>query len=173
MIHRIAIVGPESTGKSDLCKSLSKHYKDIWVPEFARAYLRGIDREYDYDDLLRIAQGQKESEDILSNAARKMLFCDTSLLTIKIWSEFKYGKCDCWVLDTLEQQKYSLALLCNIDMPWQEDALRENPNDREELLEIHKKELKYYEQEYVVVSGIGEERTNSAIDHIEEFLKVF
>ena len=173
MTHRIAIVGPESTGKSDLCRALSKHYKDIWVPEFARAYLQGIGRPYDYEDLLTIAQGQKESEEILSNAAGNMLFCDTTLLTIKIWSEYKYGKCDCWILDTLEQQKYSLTLLCDIDMPWEEDALRENPDDREELFEIHKKELNYYEQEFVIVRGIGEERMRSAINHIEEFLKVF
>ena len=172
MIHRIAILGPESTGKSNLCRSLSKHYKDIWVPEFARTYLEQIDRNYNYEDLLTIAQGQKESEDILSNAARSILFCDTTLLTIKIWSEFKFGRCDCWILDTLEQQKYALTLLCDIDLAWQEDVLRENPHDREELLEIHKKELLYYEQDFVVVSGTGEERTRSAIEHIEEFLQV-
>ena len=168
MIKRIAIVGPESTGKSSLCQSLSSHFKDIWVPEFARLYLSNLEREYNYEDLLTIAKGQIESENILANAARNFLFCDTTLLTIKIWSEFKYGKSDCWILEEMEQRKYHHHLLCNIDMEWTEDPLRENPNDREELLEIHKKELDYYGYEYTIISGSGDKRINNAIEVINK-----
>jgi nicotinamide riboside kinase len=37
-IKKIAVVGPESTGKSTMSAYLAKHYDTIWVPEFARGY---------------------------------------------------------------------------------------------------------------------------------------
>ncbi|NNF01641.1 MAG: ATP-binding protein [Bacteroidia bacterium] len=167
---RIAIVGPESTGKSSLAQSLSKHYSDIWVPEFARTYLWELNKPYQYDDLLNIAKGQQESEDILFNAARQFLFCDTTILSVKIWSDFKYGKSDCWILDELELRKYQITLLCDIDLPWEDDPLRENPNDREQLLEIHKTELNYYQHKYEIIRGQHEQRLKNAVSIIDKLI---
>lgn len=169
MIKKIAVVGPESTGKSALCRALAIHYKDVWVPEFAREYLNKLGREYVYEDLLHIAEGQLQAEKNLLANARKFLFCDTTLLTIKIWSDFKYGKTDCFILDQLEQQEYDLHLLCNIDLPWEDDPLREHPDQREELFKIHKSELDYYSTDFKIVSGLGSERIENAIAIINQF----
>ncbi|MCD4681228.1 MAG: ATP-binding protein, partial [Bacteroidales bacterium] len=87
MIKRIAITGPESTGKSQLAKKLAEHYNTVWVPEFAREYLNIINRPYGQADILDIAKGQVESEDRLANFAKKILFCDTEAIVTKIWSE--------------------------------------------------------------------------------------
>ena len=93
LVKKIAIVGPESTGKSTLAEGLAKHYQTVWVPEYARGYLNKLGRGYDQSDLIKIAQGQLGLEDECVNDAKRFLFCDTNLVVIKIWSDFKYGNC--------------------------------------------------------------------------------
>ena len=80
---------------------------------------------------------------------------DTDLITIKIWSEYKFGNCDTWILDKIEEQQNEirLYLLCKPDIPWESDPLRENPNDRMELFEIYKMELDNLEHNYYIVEG--------------------
>ena len=91
MINRIAIIGPESTGKSTLAKELAEYYKTVYVPEVARFYIDELKRSYNQNDLLEIAKLQCDEEDKLLHQANEILICDTNLLVIKIWSEFKYG----------------------------------------------------------------------------------
>ena len=73
--------------------------------------------------------------------ANKLLICDTNLLVIKVWLNYKYGTCPQWIIDAIKNTHYDLYLLTAIDLPWQPDHLRENPNDREELFKIYLKEL--------------------------------
>ena len=61
-IIRIAITGPESTGKSTLARQLAEHYQTTWVPEFARVYLDQLGRPYEEGDLVSIAKGQLQAE---------------------------------------------------------------------------------------------------------------
>ena len=63
MLRKIAIIGPESTGKSSLCQRLAEHYQTEWCPEYAREFLLNLGRKYNYDDLLVIAKGQVALED--------------------------------------------------------------------------------------------------------------
>ena len=145
---KIIITGPESSGKTTLCKALSKHFSISFAKEFARHYINSLDREYIIDDLLTIAKGQLECE-------FNSQLLDTDLITIKIWSEYKYGRCDKWILDQIEKQKKEkrFYLLCKPDIPWQPDKQRENPNDREELFEIYKYELENLGHDYFIVEG--------------------
>jgi nicotinamide riboside kinase len=57
-MRKIVIIGPESTGKSTLCQQLAEYYDTVWCPEFAREYLSDKGMDYDFGDLLNIAQGQ-------------------------------------------------------------------------------------------------------------------
>ena len=88
MIKRIAITGPESTGKSYLTEKLARHFHAMWVPEFARVYIDHLDRDYTYDDILFIAKSQMESEAVAIDRTKDFLFCDTELIVAKIWCEF-------------------------------------------------------------------------------------
>ena len=133
---KIIVTGPESSGKTTLCKELSKHFKIQFTKEFAREYLTNLDKDYTQNDLSEIAKGQLASE-------HNFQLLDTDLITIKIWSEYKYGNCEKWILDTIEKQKTEkrFYFLCKPDIPWESDPLRKNPNNRNELFEIYKKEL--------------------------------
>jgi nicotinamide riboside kinase len=147
-MHKIIVTGPESSGKTTLCKSLSKHFNLPFSKEYAREYLDALNRDYNQEDLLKIAKGQLKSE-------QNTQLLDTDLITIKIWSKYKYGSCDKWILEQIEKQKSEnrFYLLCKPDIPWKADPLRENPNDREELFEIYKKELESLAQNYFIVEG--------------------
>jgi nicotinamide riboside kinase len=147
-MHKIIVTGPESSGKTTLCKALSKHFNLPFSKEYAREYLDTLNRDYNQEDLLKIAKGQLKSE-------QNTQLLDTDLITIKIWSKYKYGSCDKWILEQIEKQKSEnrFYLLCKPDIPWKADPLRENPNDREELFEIYKKELESLAQNYFIVEG--------------------
>lgn len=170
---RIAITGPESTGKSELAYKLANHYNTLWVPEYSREYLGKISRAYKYEDIVKIAQGQINSENNIAKKANKILFSDTELIVTKIWSMFKYGKCDPYIENNIVSKQYDLYILCNIDLPWEFDPLREHPDKREELLNMYIHELKSHNFRFSIISGIGNLRVQNAIYAIESFLKQF
>lgn len=130
MLKKIAIIGPESTGKSTLSEQLANHYKTRWVPEYAREYINQLERPYEEADLLKIAEGQLQSEHMEEKAADDLLFCDTDLYVIKVWSEHKFHTCNPWILQQIAIRKYDLYLLTDIDLPWQNDPQREHPEPR-------------------------------------------
>ena len=168
---KIAVTGPESTGKSILSEQLAAHYNTVWVPEYARSYIDNIARPYDKDDILLIARGQLDEERRKYETADRYLFCDTELIVTKIWSEVKYGTCDAWILEKIQSNKYDLFLLCNIDLPWEEDPQREHPHRRKFLFDLYKNELTARDFPFFVISGAGSDRLVNAIKAIETFFR--
>lgn len=165
MIKKIAIVGPESTGKSDLSIELASIFKTFYVPEVAREYLQNLDRNYVEDDLLKIAKLQIEAEDHYEKSVGSILICDTNLTVIKIWSMVKYGHCDSWILEQDQLRQYDFTLITNIDLPWVDDPLREHPNPsmRNNLMNLYLNAVKSKNTPYDVVSGSGEDRIHNAL----------
>jgi NadR type nicotinamide-nucleotide adenylyltransferase len=169
-ILRIAITGPESTGKSQLAGELAAHYKTVFVPEYARGYIDGLNRPYTREDILEIAKGQLREEEQMSRHMNRILFCDTELIVTKIWSEVKFGMCDPWILEKIEENKYHLFLLCNIDLPWENDPQREHPHMREKLFSLYFDELTERGLPFKIVSGNGKERLMNAVEFVEQAL---
>lgn len=187
-IKKIVVLGPESTGKSTLCEKLAAHYNTLWVPEYAREYLEKNGANYTYDDLLTIAKGQIELEEKVSDArnqqlaisnaqrflipssgVRGLLFIDTDMYVMKVWAEFVFNKCHNWILNRIAERKYDLYLLCDVDLPWVEDALREYPDKkiREKLFLIYKELMISQSTPWTIISGDYEERLEKAIRFID------
>ena len=91
-MNKVIITGPECSGKTTLSEGLSLHYNSLFNNEYARDYIKSLNRSYIIEDLLKIAQKQWENEH--NNLKQKFLICDTDLITIKIWSEYKFKRCD-------------------------------------------------------------------------------
>lgn len=164
-IIKVAVVGPESTGKSELCKQLAKEYNTIFVPEFARNYLTNLGRQYTYDDVIYISEQQILLEKEYEKRANKILFCDTNLITIKIWLQVVFKRVPFYMDVLINQNKYDKTFLMDIDLPWEDDPLREHPHRRNEILNLHMNELKSFKTEFTLISGNGIERLqNSKID---------
>ncbi len=163
----IAVTGPESTGKSWLSEKLADHFLTVWVPEFARAYLLKTHGAYNEEDIVQIARGQLKLENRMAKMARGFLFCDTEFLVTKIWSEFRYRRCDPWIEMMFRDHRYDLYLLCDIDLPWEEDPLREHPQCRVQLFNLYHQALVGQGLPFEVIRGSGRMRLDNAIREIE------
>ncbi len=172
-MKKIVAIGPESTGKSMLCEQLAKHYDTVWVKEYAREYLLQHGKEYSFDNLLDIAKGQIREEEAgmnkLQTANSKLLFIDTDMYVMKVWSEFVFDKCHHWILNRIAERKYDLYLLCNTDLPWVKDELREYPDleSRRKLYHYYKEALLNQPVPWVDISGGYDERLQKAISAVD------
>jgi NadR type nicotinamide-nucleotide adenylyltransferase len=170
-IKKVVVIGPECTGKSELSAFLADHYKTIWIPEYARGYLDNLTRPYQEHDLLTIARGQLRLEDQSIHNASNYLICDTNLYVLKVWSEFKFGRCHPEILEAIRSRSYDLYLLTYVDIPWQEDPLREHPEKRQELYDLYLKEMRQQPVPFAEIRGQGDQRRKSAVEAIEKLHK--
>lgn len=170
-IHKIAILGPESTGKSTLTKALAKHFKEPFVSEIARNYVSNLNRPYQLEDIIKMAELQLEEEYKLLPTAHHFMFCDTTLLVHKIWADFVFNKVPDQINKWYLPQDYDLHLLCDIDLPWTFDPLREHPNHRKELFDLYENDLKLSQANYCIIRGKLEQREQNALKEIRLHFK--
>jgi len=168
---KIAVVGPESTGKSTMSAYLANYYQTVWVPEYARGYCEKLTEPPTWQDEINMFYGQLELEKALLPKANKVLICDTTFITVKIWSDHTFGRSPKEVLDELPRHPYDLYLLLNIDMPWEDDPLRNFPELREHFMSVWYNELDALDANYVLIEGTGEARYNKAVKEVDCFLE--
>jgi len=182
-LKKVVVIGPESTGKSTLCEQLAQHFNTYWCPEFAREYLLTHGKEYEYSDLINIAKGQVALEDEFAfslenrlsfsgeQSPSNLLFIDTNLYVMKVWSEFVFNDCDPWILNNIVERKYDLYLLCNTDLPWINDDLREYPdkNVRQKLYSIYEDLMINQSVPWIDIGGDYEERYQKAFIAVNKY----
>lgn len=174
-IIKIAIFGPESSGKTTLASQLAAHFNTVWTPEFARDYLQ---QKFDDagvicqpEDILPIAYGQTASENEQLRKANQYLFCDTCLLQTRVYSEIYYGSVDPVLGKASRKHKYDLFFLTDIDVPWEADDLRDRPDDREAMFDTFRKALEENQKPFVVISGTPEQRLERALKILNDLEK--
>lgn len=163
---KVAILGPESTGKSALAIALANHYKAEWVPEYAREYVEKLTGPYTYDDICSIALKQIEQEEFYNNASfsnKNFVFFDTELIITKVWLEHKYNKVPPFITERIKKGYFDVYLLCAPDLAWEPDLVREHGSDREFFFDWYKKEIEKTGKPYFIVDGSGNKRTEKAI----------
>jgi len=165
----IAIVGPESTGKSELTEALARELGCPFVKEIARSYLAEIGTFYSKADVEAIAKLQFEAEENAKALNPEFIICDTTLLVIKVWMDSAFGETPEWIIKSLYVPRYSHHLLTDIDIPWQPDPLREHPMQRKYFLEKYKEELNAFGLPFSLVSGLNSDRLNNAFNSLKAF----
>jgi NadR type nicotinamide-nucleotide adenylyltransferase len=191
-LKKIVILGPESTGKSSLCEGLAAHYQTSWVREYAREYLLAHGMNYSFEELTTIAKGQLALEDegvkmllgkvgieagapgvVVGVVSAPILFIDTDMYVMKVWSEFVFGRCDSWILDQIGKRQYDAYLLCRTDLPWVKDELREYPDlvSREKLYHIYRDILINQSVPWAEISGQEQQRLDAAIAAVERLTR--
>jgi len=168
-IRRIALVGPESCGKSYLAEQLAIHFKTSFVEEYGRTYCEKFGMDSTELDFAHVAGGQLYREDEMALEANQVLFCDTDLIVTQIWSEVYFkGKCQPWIYWADHLRRYDLFLLCAPDIPWVNDGLREFEDQRAWMFERLRQELESRGLNYVVIQGGFEARTALAVQAVEQ-----
>jgi nicotinamide riboside kinase len=217
-MYKIAVIGPESTGKSALTKALARHYSSPYVDEYARDYVAKLNRPYTFDDLCEIAKVQIEAETFfqtLSDSAAgapfpaclhhtvffpehidlgqkqqpsspgnapailhpdqlresHFVFFDTELIITKVWFEYCYQRVPENVIQQLGQGFFDLYLLCDTDLPWIPDPVREHGSDREYFSAWYRREAEQLDKPYVIVQGSGNMRLTNSVEAIDSWLK--
>lgn len=171
-VVKIAVVGPESTGKSTISADLASHFDTIVVPEFAREYCQDLNRRYTLEDEINIFHGQLALEKkLLPFSRQQLLFCDTMVLNVKIWCDHLFGYTPESILSDLKKQSYDLYLLMDIDLPWEDDELRDFPHLRSHFMKVWHKELNEIGANYALISGVGSLRLENAITQVNDFLE--
>lgn len=171
-IIKIALFGPESTGKTTLARQLAEYYKTEWVPEFARDYLQekwdANQQVCTVDDMLPIAYGQTKLENERTLIANKYLFCDTNLMVTKVFSEVYYNYCDTLLHEAACEHKYDLFFLTDIDVPWEIDDLRDKAEGRESVFAVFKQSLIDNNKPFITLSGDKDLRLKKAIAIVDD-----
>lgn len=170
---RIAITGPESTGKSTLSAQLAEALSCPWRPEAARAYLTGLNRLYEEGDLYHIFRKQQDAEEALLRQKPQFLVLDTEETVLRIWSEEKFGRCDLRILQSLAENPPHLYLLTGIDLPWEPDPLREHPNpaDRLRLWKMYQDAMVHAGVPWKALEGGPKPRLQQALGALSEALQ--
>jgi HTH-type transcriptional regulator, transcriptional repressor of NAD biosynthesis genes len=172
---RIAVFGTESTGKSALAAALAAHFDEPWAEEYVRQFWDEHDGRIVGSDLAAIARGQIAQEEAAAARAKRVVFCDTELLTNVLWADLLYpGECPDWVRTQAEERsrRYRLYLLCDTDLPWAADPQRcfPDPADRARLRALWREALVSRRLPFVTVAGAGTTREAVAMAAVEQVL---
>jgi nicotinamide riboside kinase len=162
------LTGPESAGKSTLTQALAEHFAAPWVAEFARQYLHDhlqVSATYQPSDLLHIAGQQQSAERDLDDAT-PFAFADTDLQVIYIWWQERFGPVPRVLSQAYARQSPRHYLLCEPDVAWTPDPLRENPVDRTRLFQAYEADLQRRGLAYSIVRGDGQARLDYALEAV-------
>lgn len=162
---KVAITGPESSGKTTLAKALAQYYNCTYIEEFARSYLEGLGRTYTSQDLdyITISQSTNEKQPEVNN----LIICDTDILTLKIWTMEKFGVISEVIQTAEEEATYDLILLMKPDFPWVYDPLREHAYERDRLFDIYLKSYRDKGSTFLILGGNLENRLQNAVKEID------
>lgn len=163
-----ACVGPESSGKTTLSNQLVTHFSGVVVPEFAREFLDAKGGMYEEADLITIAENQLELENRIISKNTGPIFCDTDVLVVMVWYQFKYRKRNKELEKLFDQQHPRKYLLTYPDLDWEPDPLRENPNDLLQIFKMYEVGLKTIGADYRVIKGKVDVRLANAIEAINQ-----
>ncbi|MFK7784095.1 MAG: AAA family ATPase [Crocinitomicaceae bacterium] len=160
---RIALTGPESSGKTTLAHQLGDHLNAPVFLEYARTYLENLEREYIQEDLDRMCEGHLEQFEQEVKSKSDFLIVDTDFIVLKIWSKVRFGSVSKIILDAVDSSYFDLHILCSPDIPWEYDPQREHPDQRDELFQLYRQELTLSQKNFIEVSGSEEERLKKSL----------
>jgi len=168
-MKRVVLTGSESTGKTTLARQLASHFEADFVPEFVRDFAARKGAPIDFADHGAIARGQMALEDEHMAAAPALIIQDTDLLSTVVYCDHYFGRCPEWIAETAAERRPDLYLLCEIDVPWVHDGIRDRGHMREEMQQLFRDAVRRSGVEFVVIRGSAGERFQAAVRAIEKF----
>lgn len=167
---RVVLTGSESTGKTTLATRLATHYGVPHVPEFVREYAAQKDGALDFNDHGPIARGQIALEDAAIAREQSLVVQDTDLLSTVVYCDHYFGHCPPWIIDAARGRRPDLYLLCEIDLPWIPDGIRDRGHMREDMQNLFRAAVRASAGPYLVIDGDADQRLAKAVDAIDQLL---
>ncbi len=164
---RVCVTGPESTGKTELAERLANALGAPWVPEAARAYAERVGRPLTAGDVEPIGREHVAEVEAAIAEGPPLLVLDTDLVSTMVYGQQYYGFASAWLEERARARRADLYLLCDIDVPWQADGIRDRPEDREAMFEDFAEALERFGANVRLISGDRDARLKTALDAIE------
>jgi NadR type nicotinamide-nucleotide adenylyltransferase len=160
---RICLIGPESTGKTELARRLEREHALPWVREYAREYAEERGNELSAGDVEPIARGVLALHD--EAGADDLLVLDTDLISTVVYARHYYGGCPAWVEEEARRRRADLYVLMDTDVAWIADDARDSGGEaREDLFDAFRRALDEFETNWVIVSGDWDQRWEAVRD---------
>ena len=156
-MFKVAIIGPESTGKSTLARYLARRYKGTYVPEYARTYVeRKGTTNVTFDELCEIAKYQIDELELIANSQQPIAIFDTELIVTKVWFDYAFGRVPEWLNESIHRYPMDAYLLTYPDLPWVPDPARSNGSDeiRMELFDRYEAEIQALDIPYYIIKHV-------------------
>ena len=166
-VIRVVLTGSESTGKTTLAGQLARHYDADLVPEFVRAYAEQKGGSIEFNDHGPIAHGQISLEDEHIARAARLIVQDTDLLSTVVYCKHYFGHCPPWIEESAAARRPDLYLLCEIDLDWIADGVRDRGHMRDEMQQLFRDAVRESAVPTVTITGVGDERLDRAVDAID------
>lgn len=172
-VKRVAIMGPESVGKSTLSQMLSTHFNTNFVVEYGRLVFENNGNKVTLDDFIPISKGRQSLEDWNIKKANKIVFCDTEDITtylfLKKFCQYEeYSEQEKWFKDKIENsKKYDLYILLKPDCEAVQDGTRQFLDHRDDHYIEIKEKLKQYNCNFVEIGGEWKNRFDESVKIIK------
>lgn len=167
-MKRIVLTGPESSGKTTLTRALGNRFQVPCALEYARHYLEKHGPGYDYEIVHEIARGHLMYQKQQVAESADLAFFDTDLLNFLVWCEVVFGRCEPWLREAAADEREHVYLICQPDLPWHYDPLREAAEGREDLFDRHLAAVRSTGRSYRIISGTGIQRWERAVAAVRE-----
>lgn len=158
----VVVTGSECTGKTTLAHDMAGYYSVECVPEYIRQFVETVGGRPQFADHGPIARGQKALEDEFRSRASGLLIHDTDLLSTVVYCQHFFGRCPDWIQAAATDRRPALYILCDIDVPWTADGLRDRGDRRDELHGLFATALATAGAKWIVVKGDRESRLAQA-----------
>lgn len=174
-VPRVVVTGSESTGKTTLAAAIAHSLGTLWVPEYSRQYAGQVQRPLTAHDVEPIARGQIAAEhdgearwrdrfrDVESPPP---LVLDTDLVSTTVYARHYYGGCPPWIDAEAIARRGDLYLLCEPDLAWENDGIRDQPQARAALHDRFAGALRAIGARVAVVRGYEGARLGAALHAI-------
>jgi NadR type nicotinamide-nucleotide adenylyltransferase len=167
---RVVVTGSESTAKTTLAEQLARRYRAELVPEFVREYAEARRGVVEFSDHGPIARGQMALEDAAIARGNPLVVQDTDLLSTVVYCEHYFGKCPAWIAEAARERAPDLYLLCEIDVPWVADGVRDRGHMREQMQQLFRAAVSQSGAPVAVITGDRRERFARATEAIDALL---
>jgi nicotinamide riboside kinase len=173
----IAVVGAESTGKTQLaqrlCGALAQEtgLATSWVAEYLREWCDARGRTPRADEQAAIAAEQQTRID-RARATHHVVVADTTALMTAVYSQLLFRDDSLLPFALGQHRRCAITLLTALDLPWVADgAQRDGPHVRTVVDTLVRSVLIEHRLQCSVVGGLGEWRLQAAVDAVSPLLR--